>query len=118
MLPTRILDLTGLPEYDQSCAGDLDWHNKFRGKSLQLKQAQQDERGRYIALSYCWGTSLPCKTTTDNLDARLESIDFTSLPKTLQDSILITRVLGMDYIWIDCLCTLDPSAMVLEDALT
>ena len=32
------------------------------------------------------------------------------LPKTIQDAIRLTRMLGLKYIWIDCLCILQDSA--------
>jgi hypothetical protein len=38
------------------------------------------------------------------LAARLLDIDAQSLPKTFQDAVVITRQLGIPYLWIDSLC--------------
>ena len=59
---------------------------------------------RYIALSYCWGGDVPLRTTQDKLAAFTVSIAFDSFPKTFQDTILMTRALGLRYLWIDALC--------------
>ena len=62
---------------------------------------------RYLALSHCWGTAhgghVP-RTTKATLSDRLVSIDWEELSKTFQDALIITRGLGMRYIWIDSLC--------------
>jgi hypothetical protein len=44
------------------------------------------------------------KTTTSNLKAHRSSIAWSSLPKTFQDAVAITRSLGFRYLWIDSLC--------------
>lgn len=62
------------------------------------------ERAHYMTLSHCWGTSQHFVTTSENIrDLRVE-IPWTSLPKTFQDAILITRSLGIRFLWIDSLC--------------
>ena len=60
----------------------------------------------YAALSYCWGTSrsLWVTTTRHNLPQHRHSIPFTSLPRTISDVILFTRLLGFTHIWVDALC--------------
>lgn len=57
----------------------------------------------YIALSHRWGSRMP-KTTKENINSRKQSIDYDELPKTFQDSITVTRELGVKYLWIDALC--------------
>jgi hypothetical protein len=44
------------------------------------------------------------QTTKATIDLLRVSIDWDSLTKTFQDAILLTRILGMDYIWIDSFC--------------
>ncbi|KAK1239428.1 hypothetical protein MKX07_008916 [Trichoderma sp. CBMAI-0711] len=63
-------------------------------------------RGRYAALSHCWGSAgrQPLKTTQANLQSHLQHIPWASIPKTFQDAITITRRIGLDYVWIDSLC--------------
>jgi hypothetical protein len=57
-----------------------------------------------MALSHCWGGVSPLTTTTATLSQRLHEISFSSLPKTFQDAVTITRSLDVEYLWIDSLC--------------
>ncbi|KAF2713556.1 HET-domain-containing protein, partial [Pleomassaria siparia CBS 279.74] len=59
---------------------------------------------RYVALSYCWGTSQQSTTRTTSLSSREEEIVVSDLSQTLQDAITMTRALGLRYIWIDSVC--------------
>ncbi|KAF4441184.1 HET-domain-containing protein [Fusarium austroafricanum] len=91
-LPRRILDV-GSPETDPRSAIRL----------CETKEAP----GSYIALSHCWGNleeQHRCQTQKDNITQRLNSIEWSELPKTFQDSVTITRALGIRYLWIDSLC--------------
>ncbi|KAK4226737.1 heterokaryon incompatibility protein-domain-containing protein [Podospora fimiseda] len=88
-LPTRVL-----------AVGKVDWEKVYILESVGGK-------GRYTALSYCWGGDISSKTTKDNYDARKtgsEGIIVSHLPKTLQDAIAVTRYLGIDFLWVDALC--------------
>ena len=68
-------------------------------------------KGEYAALSYCWGqNSIQLKATGPTLDSMMSHIPQEQLPKTIQDAIRLTRMLGLKYIWIDCLCILQDSA--------
>ncbi|PPQ85695.1 hypothetical protein CVT25_002729 [Psilocybe cyanescens] len=68
------------------------------------------DRPRYLTLSHRWGGSHIMKLASSNLSAFLFDIEVTSLPKTFQDAVLITRRLGYRYIWIDSLCIIQDSA--------
>jgi hypothetical protein len=61
-------------------------------------------RAPYAALSHCWGPpeKRPLITTKGNLSQHRVQIDH--FPKTFQDAFVITRALGLQYIWIDSLC--------------
>lgn len=59
---------------------------------------------RYIALSYVWGSEPPKTTTKESLSARTTEIDFATLPQHFKDAILLSRRLGINYVWIDSLC--------------
>ncbi|CAI6339188.1 unnamed protein product [Periconia digitata] len=62
------------------------------------------QRGSYISLSHRWGSgSFTCRTTTDNIDARMKHIG-SSLPRTFQNVIHFVRLLGHRLLWIDSLC--------------
>ncbi|KAK6709921.1 hypothetical protein SNK05_004397 [Fusarium graminearum] len=60
----------------------------------------------YIALSYVWGSKTFIKTTYSNLEAMTQHLPWAQLPKTIQDAILVTRSLGVRYLWVDALCIL------------
>ncbi|KAI0880895.1 heterokaryon incompatibility protein-domain-containing protein [Annulohypoxylon maeteangense] len=60
---------------------------------------------RYAAISYLWGKKTqPCSTTPSTLSDHKKRIKWSTLPKTTQDAIEYTRRLGIEYIWVDCLC--------------
>lgn len=83
-LPTRIIDV-----------GD-DIHDPFLFVS-------NGNLGSYATLSHCWGNYVPLTTTKVSLQERLQAIPLASLPQTFRDAVLITRGLGLQYLWIDSL---------------
>lgn len=62
------------------------------------------ENGKYVALSYRWGESLPLTTTIETLKERKQGIAISSLPNTLRDAVLVARAFGISYLWVDALC--------------
>ncbi|KAF7912499.1 uncharacterized protein EAF01_001520 [Botrytis porri] len=60
-------------------------------------------RGKYIALSHCWGGRIETILKTSNLKSLQKGITMTSLPADFRDAILITRALGFQFLWIDSL---------------
>lgn len=62
------------------------------------------QRGRYAALSYCWGDCRQFILTKDTYDDRLKGFSLEQLPKSFRDAIQVTRQLGLRYLWIDALC--------------
>ncbi|KAH7366605.1 heterokaryon incompatibility protein-domain-containing protein [Pyrenochaeta sp. MPI-SDFR-AT-0127] len=68
------------------------------------------KRGNYVALSHSWGNSARLTATTKNLAILKRGVALASLPKTFTDAIEITRRLGIQYLWIDCLCILQDDA--------
>jgi hypothetical protein len=90
-LPTRVLDL-GIGPHSMT---------------LRLKQTGPNESGTYIALSHCWGSQglrQAMKTTKESFQAHMEGIEWHALSQTFQDAIIITRELGIQFLWIDSLC--------------
>ena len=88
---TRLLDVG--PQKQQSI------------RMVLSKDLEESIEATYATLSYCWGgTNDAARTTKENLENRLESIQVESLPQTLQDAIAVTRGLGIQYLWIDALC--------------
>ncbi|KUJ13921.1 HET-domain-containing protein, partial [Mollisia scopiformis] len=68
-----------------------------------------EEDLKYTTLSYCWGQCQTFVTTLENIEAMKKMIPWDKLPRTIQDAILITRGLGIQYIWIDALCIIQDS---------
>ena len=91
MLPTRVIDVgseTQDPHLHISHIGDC---------------------GPYVTLSHCWGASSPTTTTSGTIQARTMGIPLGNLQKTFLDAVLITRDLGVRYLWIDSLCIIQDS---------
>lgn len=44
------------------------------------------------------------------MQSRMAGMDFTDMPKALQDAVLVTRAMGLQYLWIDALCIIQDSA--------
>ena len=57
-----------------------------------------------MALSHCWGSSPSFTTTKATRKERSRGVDLPDLPQNFQDAIIITRKLGIPYIWIDSVC--------------
>lgn len=96
VLPTRVIDV-----------GPSD--GSMSPRLWQTKGAS----GHYTALSYCWGTSSKSDrsylTTTETLEKHLDDIPWNLLPRTLQDAIMLTRAVGIRYLWVDSLCIIQDS---------
>ncbi|KAK0649894.1 heterokaryon incompatibility protein-domain-containing protein [Cercophora newfieldiana] len=60
-------------------------------------------------LTHCWGKTQIITTTQSTIAKRLTSIPLKSLSNTFRDAILLTRRLGIPYIWIDSLCIIQDS---------
>ncbi|SPO03726.1 uncharacterized protein DNG_06409 [Cephalotrichum gorgonifer] len=86
--PTRILDLQ--PE------------NSVPG--IRLRSGAGLQGSRYAALSHCWGTSQIIRTLKSTIAIYEKDINESALSKTFRDSVLVTRNLGLRYLWIDSLC--------------
>ena len=74
-------------------------------EGIHLLEVVPGTRGRYAALSYCWGgkTPLLCSTKA-TIPSHLQHIEWESLPSVFQDAIQVTRRVKLELIWIDALC--------------
>ena len=61
--------------------------------TFRIVETQDGSAGRYVALSYCWGSSKFSTLTTDN--TMLDWTSLSSLPKSIVDAVLITKALGL-----------------------
>ncbi|PVH96539.1 HET-domain-containing protein [Periconia macrospinosa] len=94
ILPTRLLDLTGV---------------KSGGQVRLISTESLPRNTIYATLSHCWGGGCALTLTTDNL-ARLEAgVSTQDLPKTFRDSVVVTLDLNIAYLWIDALCIIQDS---------
>ncbi|KAK3390345.1 heterokaryon incompatibility protein-domain-containing protein [Podospora didyma] len=60
---------------------------------------------RYAALSHCWGhVSNRTKSLKSNLGDFMIEIEAEKLSRTFADAITVTKMLGLRFLWIDCLC--------------
>jgi hypothetical protein len=101
-LPTRLLDVSSELSTDSIRLIDSSSIDTERLSHVDLQ---------YAALSHCRPKSPGpnCMTTAENEAERREMIKLGSLPKTYQDAVLVTRKLGIRYIWIDSLCIIQKS---------
>ena len=70
----------------------------------------------WLSLSYCWGGKPSKKLTTMGMSALKNGIPLPDFDDTIQDAILVTRALGISYIWIDALCIVQDSEEWSKDA--
>ena len=95
-LPTRLID--------------VDTTDSPTIRLLETKPDDEDGRTafRYIALSHRWGRPTPSKpafcTTMHNRTAHMSGIEMGTLPPTFRDAVIVTRALGVRYLWIDSIC--------------
>ncbi|KAL9127217.1 MAG: hypothetical protein Q9217_003855 [Psora testacea] len=94
LLPSRVLDV-----------GDVS-----RGNNLRLHLSAMNERGRYIALSYCWGKAQSVTTNTHNVKEYSQRLPLDALHQSVRDAVIVTRKLNIRYLWVDALCILQDDA--------
>lgn len=86
-MPTRVLDV-----------GEGD------APQLRLIDRKDMESRRYVALSHCWGSGPSYSARVNTVAGFRTAIDFTLLPRSFQDAVLVSRGLNVRYLWIDSLC--------------
>lgn len=91
-LPARVIDV-----------GPLDG-----SQEPKLLQTSSD-RGKWIALSYCWGKTPFLRLLSERKKEYELGISMASMPRTFQDVIKLTRLLDLRYLWIDALCIIQDS---------
>ncbi|KAF2448951.1 HET-domain-containing protein [Karstenula rhodostoma CBS 690.94] len=93
-LPTRLIDI-GI---DSSAVPRLIFSSDIR----------QCEQAKYAALSYCWGTAEDAKTQfkteRGSLERRYENLPYELMTSAINDTIALTRAIGLRYVWVDAIC--------------
>ncbi|PHH59924.1 hypothetical protein CDD81_2383 [Ophiocordyceps australis] len=89
VLPTRVLDVYS-EDPDQ----------------IKLVYTEGGIEGRYIALSHRWIDGQTLMTEKAHQNGRRDGgiLDIKDLPPTFRDAVIVTRSLGVRYLWIDSLC--------------
>ncbi|KAK8079700.1 hypothetical protein PG997_007518 [Apiospora hydei] len=75
--------------------------------SLKLVESASINPGRYVALSHCWGKLQDIQkfsATKANVESLKQQIALGQLPQNFRDAVMVTRGLGIMYLWIDSLC--------------
>jgi hypothetical protein len=107
-LPRRVLDLLLGPDSKSVVLHESEWN----------EDEQRYEHGEYVALSHAWGIGKGPKTTKESLQSHLEGISLATLPRAYQEAVVLTRALGIRYLWIDALCLLqDDEQAKLEESV-
>ncbi|KAH0431014.1 hypothetical protein CcaCcLH18_07428 [Colletotrichum camelliae] len=71
----------------------------------------------YVALSHCWGKLEKHQRFClykDNINELQRSIEFERLPQNFKDAVIVTRGLGIRYLWIDSICIIQDDAQDWE----
>ncbi|KUI60753.1 hypothetical protein VP1G_11159 [Cytospora mali] len=63
----------------------------------------------FAALSYCWGKNYRLRLLATNYRDLTVDTPFDQLPATIQDAVLVTVELGLQYLWVDALCIMQDS---------
>lgn len=56
--------------------------------------------GKFVALSYCWGSGSQTQLRSDTIQTLMQHLDFNDLPQTIKDAVLVTRSLSIRYLWV------------------
>lgn len=86
-MPTRVIDV-----------------GKTGDRIVRLIETKSSNEGEWVALSHQWGTQGHFCTTPENKQQHLQGIDYEALPATFRDAVVVTRALGIPYLWIDSVC--------------
>jgi RNA polymerase subunit RPABC4/transcription elongation factor Spt4 len=85
--------------------------------SVSLIDPLPAEHVKWAALSYVWGGDQMFKTTLSSLSRMNEEFPIQRLPRTLHDACLVCRELGLEHLWVDCLCIIQDDASDLAREL-
>jgi hypothetical protein len=72
--------------------------------TYKIYEPKSHERGKYIALSYCWGISSSRILLTSNLADLKQEIPSDMMPACFKDAVLIAKRLNIPYLWVDTMC--------------
>lgn len=85
------------------------------GSQEPCLRSSKGQYGRYVALTHTWGETETLTTTSKTITERMQAIALSEMPKSFRDAVIVTRRLGVQYLWIDSLCILQDSATDWEN---
>ena len=92
-------------------------HVGNKTQNLSLVETFPDlQHVEWLSLSYCWGGKSLMELTNATMNTLKNGIPLTAFDATIQDAVLVTRGLGISYIWIDALCILQDGNEWSEEA--
>lgn len=87
-LPTRLLEVGSV--------GD---------RTIRLvERTSMTEEAQYVTLSHRRGNGEGCVLTLSTMSMFKEGLHLTEVSDTVRDSVVTTRALGLNYLWIDSMC--------------
>ena len=110
-LPSRLIDL-GPGSFGPDGLARFEDPEKLEGleRALVISTAKLDQKSTpYLALSHCWGGTPPLLLNKSTLpDLTTAGISRETLKsdeaRVLRHAISVTKSLGFQYLWVDCLC--------------
>lgn len=88
----------------------LDLGSSATDSNLRLVDVKDmTEPATYLALSHCWGGTLPVMLKLDTIELLKDGVDVEELPMSFKHAIHMTRHLSVRYLWIDSLCIIQDS---------
>jgi hypothetical protein len=89
----------------------LDLEESNSSEAICLCEGKDLPRGtKYITLSHCWGSYAIVTLEKGTLITFKSMIPLSDLPQTFRDAVVMTKRLGVRYLWIDSLCIIQDSA--------
>ena len=105
---TRCKHVTSVEDYYPTRLIDVRVNN--RDCELRLYSTSNGPiKEPYMTLSHCWGKAQFLRLTSLTHDRFHQGFTFAELPPTFQDAVMVTRALGVNFLWIDALCIIQDS---------
>lgn len=79
------------------------------GQECKLHISAPGEKGHYVTLSHCWGSTATSSLKRANIEKFQREIRLEDLSRSFQDAIVITRCLDFRFLWIDAICIIQDS---------
>jgi hypothetical protein len=79
-------------------------------KNIRICSTIHKSNVQYAALSYCWGGEQESKTVAARLEERCREFPLEELSRTIQDAVVTTRRLRLQYLWVDAICIIQDDA--------